>query len=110
MVLDPNVSSDQLMVEWSSDKDGVFGTAAAGTDGVSNLLYDGLSINTHVITLTATDEQGLSCSAQRVLTVGTPPSVVIHTPQTGAIFSVGDAISLSGTVSDPEDLPAALEY
>ena len=24
--LDPNVSSDQLVVEWSSDKDGIFGT------------------------------------------------------------------------------------
>ena len=108
MVLDPNVSSDQIVVEWSSDKDGVFGIAAAGTDGISNLLYDGLSINTHVITLEATDEQGLSCSTQRILTVGTPPSAVIHTPQTGAIFSIGEAISLSGTVSDPEDLPVDL--
>ena len=48
VVSDPNISSDQIMVQWSSDKDGVFGTATAGTDGVSNLLYDALSINTHV--------------------------------------------------------------
>ena len=71
-------------------------------------MYDGLSINTHVITLQATDEQGLTCSTQRILTVGTPPTVIINTPQTGSVFNIGEAISLSGTVSDSEDAPVDL--
>ena len=108
MVSDPNVSSDQLTVEWSSDKDGVFGTASAGSDGVSNLLYDGLSINTHVVTLRAEDERGLSCTTQRIVTVGTPPTALITSPQTGDVFNLGAAVSFNGTVSDSEDSPADL--
>ena len=108
VVLDPNVSSDQLIVEWSSDKDGVFGDSVGGTDGVTSLLYDGLSINTHIITLHVEDDQGLTCSIQRTVTVGTAPSVVINTPQTGSVFNLGDPVSLSGTVSDSEDSPVDL--
>ena len=37
------------------------------------------------------------------MTVGTPPSAMIQSPQTGTVFNVGEPVTLSGLVSDPED-------
>ena len=54
------------------------------------------------------DEMGLTCTTQRTLIVGTPPSALIQTPQAGTVFNVGEAVSLSGVVSDSEDSPVDL--
>ena len=82
--LRPGRVSDQLVVECRVIKMAFLALPLEQMG--SNLVYDGLSINTHMITLQATDEQGLTCSTQRILTVGTPPTVIINTPQTGSVW------------------------
>jgi hypothetical protein len=51
---------------WSSDRDGAFGTGAT-------LDYNGLSVGTHGINLTATDSEGLRGTAQITVTVNAVP-------------------------------------
>ncbi len=44
-----------LGISWSSSRDGVFDTGAAGSDGWLQVRHDGLSVGTHTVTLSATD-------------------------------------------------------
>jgi cytochrome c len=55
-------------------------------------------------TLTVTDSNGLTGSANTIITAGnTAPAVEITTPIQGGLFSFGDAVPWSVTVTDPED-------
>ncbi|MEV6637476.1 PQQ-dependent sugar dehydrogenase [Actinoplanes sp. NPDC051470] len=55
-------------------------------------------------TLTVTDPTGLTATASLVVTVGnTAPTVRFTTPGDGRLFSFGDAVPYSVTVTDPED-------
>ena len=58
-VSDQETSSDSLLIEWSSDLDGVVGTASA-VNGVASLTTDALSVGSHTVTLTVTDAPGTS--------------------------------------------------
>jgi glucose/arabinose dehydrogenase/PKD repeat protein len=59
---------------------------------------------TYSATLTVTDPEGLAGTANVSITVGnTAPSVVINTPANGSLFSYGDTVPFSITVTDPED-------
>ncbi|HEV2779446.1 MAG TPA: carbohydrate-binding protein [Actinophytocola sp.] len=56
------------------------------------------------VTLTVTDPAGRTASAGLVITVGnTAPAVTLSTPPNGALFSFGDTVPYTITVSDPED-------
>ncbi|GAA2695335.1 lectin [Streptomyces aculeolatus] len=59
---------------------------------------------TYNVTLTATDPDGLTGSANVQITVGnTAPTVALSLPQDGQSFSFGDDVPFEVTVTDPED-------
>ncbi|WBB62076.1 PQQ-dependent sugar dehydrogenase [Streptomyces sp. WMMC500] len=59
---------------------------------------------TYNVTLTATDSDGLTGSANVQITVGnTAPTVTLDLPQDGQSFDFGDEVPFEVTVTDPED-------
>ena len=46
------------MVAWSSDKDGHIGDSTPTSDGIARLAWSDLSVETHLVTMTVTDEVG----------------------------------------------------
>ena len=71
LTTDVDIPNNTLTVEWSSDKDGVIGASMPDTDGIVTFPFEDLTVNTHVVTMSVTDELGLSCVADIVYTVGT---------------------------------------
>ncbi len=102
---DVDVAENTLTAEWSSDKDGVLGSSAVNTDGTITFPYSGLSVDTHVVTLTVEDEVEAACTSSVVFTVGTPPSVTIDAPLNGEVVNDGIPISFGATVFDAQDQP-----
>jgi hypothetical protein len=106
IVGDVDVSVDLLSVEWSSDKDGLMGASTPNTgDGTVEFYWDDLSVNTHVVTLTVTDEVGGVCTSSVVHSVDEPPEVEITLPIDGAVVQQGEFVIFEATVSDNEDQP-----
>jgi len=59
---------------------------------------------TYTATLTVRDPQGATGSSSVQINVGnTAPTVTINSPGNGQLFSFGDTVSYSITVTDPED-------
>lgn len=87
-------------LSWSSSIDGQIGSGASFTT-------DNLSQGSHLITLTATDEQGLADSASISITINpqtnTLPVATITYPESGLTFDDGDFIQFTGTGFDTED-------
>ena len=105
---DPDIPNDQMLVSWSSDKDGAFGTGTPSSDGSITYSFDGLSTNEHVITMQVQDEVGATCTDQIVFTVGNPPTTLIDNPLNGTVITLGDSLTLQGTVADTEDASSQL--
>ena len=81
---------------WVSSIDSILGTGAS----VSSTLTKG----THVITLTATDSESDTGSANITVHVGNnPPTVSITTPVTGSNYDAGAYITFQGISADTED-------
>jgi hypothetical protein len=106
---DPDVSSELLSVEWYSDRDGSLGESQPSADGVAVLEHPGLSKTGHTITLSVSDEVGATCSDSMFLTVGSPPTAAISEPLDGEVYTSGEGVSFSATVSDGEDSPGSLD-
>jgi len=100
---DLNIPSNQLQIEWSSNRDGVFDTTSASSDGSVSFIYDGLSANDHTISLNVSDEVDAVCTSQILLSVGNPPITSIDEPLDGAVYAVGETVTFRGSVSDSED-------
>ncbi|MFA6008715.1 MAG: hypothetical protein WC799_01940 [Desulfobacteraceae bacterium] len=87
-------------LSWSSSVDGHIGSGASFTT-------NNLSQGTHLITLTATDDQGLADSASISIIINpstnTLPVATITYPATGLTFDDGDFIQFTGTGFDTED-------
>ncbi|WP_320066699.1 PQQ-dependent sugar dehydrogenase [Micromonospora sp. RTGN7] len=59
---------------------------------------------TYTATLTVRDPQGATGTAGVTITVGnTAPTVIVNSPGNGKLFSFGDTVPFSITVTDPED-------
>lgn len=98
-----------LVISWSSDKDGALGTSTADTDGSVSFSTSGLSVETHTVTLHVEDELGEVCTDSVVVTVGNRPEVSIDSPSSGDVVNEGAVVAFSGTVSDAEDAAVDLE-
>jgi hypothetical protein len=102
-VQDVDVPSDWLSVVWTSSVDGDIGTSTPATSGEANLVTDALTADTHIVTLTVTDEQGGSCTDTITTTIGSPPEVVITAPADDAAVQGGDPVTFEGWVSDLDE-------
>ncbi|MDA1315448.1 MAG: Ig-like domain-containing protein [Acidobacteria bacterium] len=90
---DGNLTS---ILSWSSNVDGAIGTGGSRSWAPSE--------GTHTITASATDTGGKTGNSSITITVGNaPPSVTITSPASGAIFTQGDTVTLTGTATDPEN-------
>jgi len=107
-ITDPDVASNYLMAEWASTLQGPLGNSAVSSDGRSVLPVEDLLPGTHTLQLVARDELDGLCTDLVVFQVGTGPSVVINSPEDGAIISEGASVEFSGAVSDSIDSPSDL--
>lgn len=112
---DQDQAEEDLDVLWLSDRDGTLAPAPPDADGVSllELPAEALSTGDHTVTLTVTDDRGLSASDTVLLTVVPPdeaPSVSILEPADDAVFDAGEALTLVGQASDARDEPELLRY
>ncbi len=105
LATDPNATPSTLTVEWDSDKDGILGTSTPNSNGEVTLSSTTLSRNNHVISMTVTDELGLTCTDSIIHRVGTPPEITIVSPTMNDTFLEGDGVSFQVQVSDLEDQP-----
>jgi glucose/arabinose dehydrogenase len=79
-----------------------FGDGSTST--AANPSHTFTSNGQRTVTLTVTDPGGRSGTASVVVTVGnTAPTVTVNAPTNGALFSFGDNVPYTITVSDPED-------
>ncbi|MFD8606664.1 glycosyl hydrolase [Streptomyces sp. TSRI0445] len=79
-----------------------FGAGATSTDPNPSHTYT--TAGTYNPTLTVTDPEGLTGTASLVVTAGnTAPTVTLTTPADGSLFSFGDSVPFTVSVSDPED-------
>jgi hypothetical protein len=81
--------------KWSSDKDGLIGTESSFTAIT-------LSAGWHNITLTVTDNDGLTAAALVKIKINKPPAAAITTPLSGDVFSQTDVTAFSGTAADED--------
>jgi hypothetical protein len=105
-VNDVDVPANWLTVVWTSDKEAEpLGSSTPDSSGSVIFPYESLSVNTHVITMTVTDEMGADCTANSVYAVGTPPILNVTAPADGVTLNHSDAVVFEATVEDNEDLP-----
>lgn len=84
-------------LEWTSSLDGTLGTGSSQSSV-------GLRNGSHIITLTATDSEGVTGSATITVHIGnTPPRVSILNPQTNTNVEEGAYITFQGSATDDED-------
>lgn len=102
-VTDDDISADQLAVSWESDLDGFLRDSAPTTAGDVVFTTADLTVGTHTISLTTTDEVGATCTDLTTITIGTPPSLAITSPGSGDTVNDGEPVRFTATVSDAED-------
>ncbi len=107
-VSDIDIPADRVSVRWSSDKDGDLGASSPDSAGSLAFSTSTLSVNTHRVTMTVTDEVGATCTTGLTWTVGTPPSVTLETPLPGEVANEGEGVTFRALVSDREDISDAL--
>ncbi len=107
-VQDADVPADWLEVSWQSDKDGALGSSTPNSAGEVTFAYGDLSADTHLVSMTVSDELGETCTDDVLLTVGSPPSVSISAPSDGSVVNQGQAASFTATVSDDQDAASSL--
>ena len=108
LVDDADIASNELSVVWSSDKDGEIGTSVPNSNGGVSFPYGDLSIDTHVISMTVSDEVGSSCVADIIYTVGSPPTISLTAPGNNDVFDQGESITFTADIADNEDAPSQL--
>jgi glucose/arabinose dehydrogenase/PKD repeat protein len=75
-----------------------------GTSSAASPSHTYTTAGVRTVSLTVRDPAGLTATASMTVTVGnTAPTVVLNTPADGALFSFGDNVPYTITVSDPED-------
>ena len=81
---------------WSSDVDGALGESAPGSDGFVTISSSALSIATHTISMTVSDEVGAVCVDDIVFIVSRPV-VSIASPADGSVANSGEVVTFLGS-------------
>jgi hypothetical protein len=84
-------------LSWSSSLDGTLSTEPSFDTSA-------LSIGTHTITFSATDNDGAIASDQISLRINNPVSASIITPSGGSVFNPGETVSFEGGATDAHSL------
>ena len=100
---DIDVGAEWLHSSWSSDVDGLIWEGSPSHTGVTGWITSDLSVGAHTISLTVTDDAGVSCTDSTEIWVGLPPAISWLAPGEGDIITQGNAQALLVEVSDPED-------
>lgn len=108
VVSDVDVPADTLDVTWASDWDGTLGASTPTSSGDVAFTTSALSPATHTITMTVTDDVGVTCTDLLVFTVGSPPEVTITAPAETEVAVYGEWVSFAALVQDGEDRPEDL--
>ena len=101
---DEELNNSLLSISWESNRDGIFDTTAASTNGDLGFGYNELTLGSHTITLRVEDEAGGLCTDTVQVSIGSAPTLSVTTPTTGDVYSLSEAVSFSAQVSDPEDI------
>ena len=109
LVSDVESGMENLAVTWSSDKDGILGGGFPFQDGSVNLALSSLSLNTHLISLRVEDNAGGVCIDTLLVSVTSPPNIIIASPSQSSTYNLGESITFSAQVSDPQDPPDLLK-
>ena len=105
---DTDIGPEALTVSWSSDVDGALGESAPGSDGFVTISSSALSIATHTISMTVSDEVGAVCVDDIVFIVGRPPVVSIASPADGSVANSGEVVTFLGSATDADEAETAL--
>lgn len=107
-VSDPDVSPSDLSVEFSSDKDGSMGVVTPNASGNVNFAYNGLSQNTHLVSMIVSDDAGGECVSDILYTVGSAPTITVAAPLDGETYGENSNVAFTATVADNDDPPEQL--
>ena len=105
---------EELRLYWTSSLDGDLGEGSPDSNGEVYLALSELSSGTHALTLTVVDTDGESASQSVGFDVGYggntgAPTVILVSPTEGEAFTVGQAVTVFGTVTDEEQAWDTLE-
>jgi hypothetical protein len=93
----------------ASDADGSIATRSwvSSLDGFDTSI---LSIGSHVITFTATDDDGAFSTDQISIRINDPPTADISSPPDGSVYSQRDTAFFDGSGSDSDGVISAFEW
>ncbi|MAA78834.1 MAG: hypothetical protein CL916_06205, partial [Deltaproteobacteria bacterium] len=107
---DEEDSASVLDVSWSSDQDGVFSTQGPNPSGSIQFTDNSLSVGAHIITVSATDSDGLYAEASVSISVnGLPTSPSVSITPDPATTSDDLIVNATGSV-DPEGTSVTYSY
>ena len=86
----------------------MLGSSTPDSEGNVALSVSSLTVGTHTVSLSVTDEVGALCVDDIVFVVGRPPAVAIASPADGSVVNAGVVVTFLGTASDPDEPETAL--
>jgi hypothetical protein len=111
LVSDPDDSATDLVLEWSSDRDGLLWSDSPDSGGFTTFSTSELTIGTHTVRLTATDALGLYTVDVVVFRVnGLPTTPVVHITPDAARTTDTLGVAIDTPSVDPEGDPIVYRY